>query len=166
MVVEIMVWGGWVGWGKTISGVYSIWIGAIGMCIAITSISISEMTQSSVSVVSVVEISWISFGLGLTLGNSMGVDKGMSKSTWNCSTKMVDAWGTSDIGSNSWSSYDSWSSVHEWGCSYDSWSMVYDILYDWCRLNFNCSRLNLYGLYSMAKSIGVGGVGISISAIW
>ena len=88
---------GWVRWG--IAMVSSIWVTSMVVTGISVGQAISSIAPSSVSTISVVEISWISFSFGITfsnnVGHSSGFDSRVAKSAWNGLSKHVGAWDTS-----------------------------------------------------------------------
>ena len=97
---------GWVRWSMSISGmsIGGIWVTSkvtsICSSIWVSSISISE-SVSSVSGISVVEVSWISISFSFTLAKEM-------MGIWVSSVSSIGYWGSVVVSVCSWCGNDGW----------------------------------------------------------
>merc|ERR1712156_119035 len=105
---------GWVRWSMGICGMsvwvcgMSVWVSSISTIVSSkSSIAVSTISPSSVTGISVVEVSWISISFSFTFAK----DVGAKVSIWVTSISSIGNWGSMMVGEGSWSS----SSNDGWG---------------------------------------------------
>merc|ERR1712223_609934 len=79
----------------------SVWVSSISTIVSSKSgVSVSTMSPSGVTVISVVEVSWISISFCFTFANEVGA----MVSIWVTSISSIGNWGSMMVGEGSWSS--------------------------------------------------------------
>merc|ERR1719281_1701449 len=122
--------------------VSSIWVSSIESSIWVSGISVSE-SVSSVTGVSVVEVSWISISFSFTLGNNVSGSIAVSS---------ISYWGGVVV------SVGSWCSNYCWG------GKSLNFYFSWFYFNsFDDSRCTIW-VSSISSSIWVSS--ISVSTVW